>query len=388
MYEKFLASFEKTMKEAGYVKINIPADLPCASKVALWAKEAGAKAMFYLVHDLATMDWHNFEQAKSHMEKAMQAIATRVSARYIVAFNILVGELDETARAYIHNTPDYQMQEHYAAYIGVNSSGLEHSPYAPLHLDKANQNLQATLRSVNTKTAAFAPFEPSPYVMPRPAPPPIRRTPPPPQARSARELIFAANKRKYPIFTIAILVINVVLLALMEWHGSSTNSWTLYQFGAVERRAMLYGGEWWRLVSSMFLHIGIMHLFMNSMWLILAGIRAELFFGHLKFLIIYFVGGIVGSFAMMITADPNTITIGAGASGAIFGLMGSMLAYMLITKRNIENFSFQSLGTMVLINVVFGFMIPGISNAAHIGGMIGGFIVGVLFTKFGKGARL
>ena len=387
MYEKFFGAFEKVMREAGYVKINIPADLVCASPVDLWAREHGSMVYFYLTHDLRSMNWANFDVAKTHMDKAMETIAQRVSARHSVAFNIFVGDIDFNAEGYINSTREFGMDERYDLYVGVGAHGLQHSSLAPVHMDKAKFKIETALRTMNIKAVAFEPLTP-PVTAPAPAPPQPQRTYHSPEKREKVALAYRRNMSarpaaSMPIFAVIIIVVNVFIWLMMEIvGGGSTDTITLLQYGAVLRPAIVQGGEWYRLVTSMFLHIGWMHLLMNTMFLILAGIRSERHFGHLKFLIIYFVAGVAGSFAMMMLSAP--LTVGAGASGAIFGLMGAMLAYMLVTKRPIETFTAQNLGFMVLINLGIGFAIPEISNSAHIGGLVAGFILGYVFTVTGK----
>jgi rhomboid protease GluP len=137
-------------------------------------------------------------------------------------------------------------------------------------------------------------------------------------------------------------------------------------------------GEWWRLVTAMFLHIGLLHLLFNSWALYQLGSLFEFMFGTRRFLTIYFVSGIMASLASVIF----TRSIAAGASGAIFGILGALIVAIRRSPRwRHESWTrglVQQLLFWAALNVFLGFSVPGIDNAAHIGGMITGMIFGLL----------
>ena len=131
-------------------------------------------------------------------------------------------------------------------------------------------------------------------------------------------------------------------------------------------------GQYWRLFTAMFLHVGIIHLFFNSYALYVYGRVVEPLFGKGKFLTIYLISGLMGSlFSYMLSPNPA-----AGASGAIFGLMGSLLYF----RRNYRYIYDRAIGPQLIIimgiNLLYGFLQPGIDNWGHIGGLIGGFLTG------------
>jgi rhomboid protease GluP len=138
----------------------------------------------------------------------------------------------------------------------------------------------------------------------------------------------------------------------------------------------VWRGQWWRLATSMFLHGGIVHLLLNG-WALyqLAGLF-EILLGSLPLLLVYFASGIAGSLASaLITSDPSV-----GASGAIFGLLGALIAFLL---RRHEHFPqarplLMQLVGWAVINVIFGFSVPNIDNAAHLGGAAAGFLCGFM----------
>ncbi|GGK03328.1 rhomboid protease GluP [Lentibacillus kapialis] len=179
-----------------------------------------------------------------------------------------------------------------------------------------------------------------------------------------------------PFFTYILLVVNIFIFLLLELNGKSTSTETLVKFGAKYNPAIIEKGEWWRIVTSMFLHIGILHLFMNMLAVYYLGMVVERIYGSFRFLIIYFMAGVGGGLASF----AFTTNVSAGASGALFGLFGALLFFGCIYRR----IFFQTMGKNLLfiigINIVFGLTVPQIDNGAHIGGLITGFIASaVLF---------
>lgn len=176
-----------------------------------------------------------------------------------------------------------------------------------------------------------------------------------------------------PFLTYLLIIVNIILFLFLEFNGGSENIENLIQYGASYNPAII-GGEWWRIISSMFLHIGILHLIMNMLALFYLGTTTERIYGSWRFLIVYFMAGIGGGLASF----AFTINISAGASGAIFGLFGALLFFGLNHKK----IFFQTMGKGLLIligiNVVFGFVVPQIDNDAHLGGLIAGFLASAI----------
>ena len=178
-------------------------------------------------------------------------------------------------------------------------------------------------------------------------------------------------KPKKPIITVSLIIINVIVFILMYIFGKgSQDAFTLIKFGAFQKELIL-GGEYYRLITSAFLHIGIFHLLFNCYALYVIGRQLESFLGKIKFLIIYFVSALCGSLMSMIFP----ISISAGASGAIFGLLGSLLYFGYNYRVYLGTVLKSQIIPLILINLIFGFMVSGINNAAHIGGLIGGILI-------------
>src|SRR5690625_6084003 len=140
-----------------------------------------------------------------------------------------------------------------------------------------------------------------------------------------------------------------MMFFILEINGGSTDVETLIQFGAKYNPAMI-DGEWWRLISSMFLHIGFFHLAMNMLALYYLGVAVERIYGSRRFLMIYFLAGIAGS----LTSFAFSINVSAGASGAIFGLFGAMLFFGIIHKKVFFQTMGRNIITIVAINIKIG----------------------------------
>jgi rhomboid protease GluP len=146
-------------------------------------------------------------------------------------------------------------------------------------------------------------------------------------------------------------------------------------------------GQWWRLGSSMFLHIGIAHLAMN-MIVLWQGRIVEVLYGRLGFFAIYIASGLLGGITSVWHAQR---TVSAGASGAVFGVFGAFGAYLLVRRDQIDADTVrrraQSLASFIVINLAYGMTQKGIDLSAHIGGLITGFIVGFALSSRATSAK-
>lgn len=178
-------------------------------------------------------------------------------------------------------------------------------------------------------------------------------------------------KPKKPVITLILIIINLILFLLMYIFGKGSNdALTLIKFGAFQKELIL-GGEYFRLITSAFLHIGVLHLLFNTYALYVIGSQLESFLGKIKFLIIYLVSALSGSLLSMLFP----ISISAGASGAIFGLLGSMLYFGYNYRVYLGTVLKSQIIPLIVINLLFGFLMSGINNAAHIGGLIAGILI-------------
>jgi rhomboid protease GluP len=191
-------------------------------------------------------------------------------------------------------------------------------------------------------------------------------------------LNYALNKAKAeqvvftnrpPIFTYTFIFIQVAVFFWLELHGGSTNTSTLIKYGA-KVNPLIYEGEWWRFITPVFLHIGFLHLAMNTLALYYLGIAVEKIYGNLRFLFTYLFAGVTGFIASFLYST----NLSAGASGAIFGCFGALLYFGAINPKLFSRTMGRNVMIVLILNLVFGFSSTGIDNAGHIGGLIGGFL--------------
>lgn len=189
--------------------------------------------------------------------------------------------------------------------------------------------------------------------------------------------IFVPSKGFF--ITPLLIDLNILMFILMSATGVDfiePNSKDLLLWGA-NLKTLTINGEWWRLISCCFIHIGVIHMLMNMYALFFIGLLLEYRMGAIRFLVVYLATGVIASTASLWYHD---MTISAGASGAIFGMYGVFLALLstnLIEKENRTNL-FLSIGIFVLYNLMSGLNATGIDNSAHIGGLISGAIAGYL----------
>ena len=183
------------------------------------------------------------------------------------------------------------------------------------------------------------------------------------------EKIFSFKK---PIVTYSLTFICILVFILMYVLGNgSTDNYTLLVFGA-NVDTLTKNGDYYRLFTSMFLHIGILHLLCNMYSLYIIGKEVENVFGKVKYLIIYLLSGIAGS---ILSLAFNHNTICAGASGAIFGLLGALLYFGYYYRTYLGVTLTRSIIPVIVLNLIIGFTSSGIDNAAHIGGLVGGILI-------------
>ncbi len=200
----------------------------------------------------------------------------------------------------------------------------------------------------------------------QPSPYPI-----PPRAPTTIALPLPAHR---PLWTYVLLGINIAVWLLMTFAGGSENPLVLIRFGA-KYNPLIVAGQYWRLLTACFVHIGLMHLIFNAWALFNLGLEIETRFGRARFLALYLLSGLFGSVLSFLGND----ALSAGASGAIFGLIGAMIAYFAIYRRRFGNWGKSRLTSALVVagyNLVFGFMAVGIDNLGHIGGLIGGLLLG------------
>ncbi len=191
-------------------------------------------------------------------------------------------------------------------------------------------------------------------------------------------------KRKKIVFTNAIIFINVLIfMVTFVLSSSNMSAYNLLKFGA-SFTPLVKSGEVWRLITCAFLHAGIIHLLVNMYSLYIIGCQVETYIGKYKFLAIYLISAVCGSL-MSCIFNPNTVSV--GASGAIFGLLGSLLYFGMHYRLYLGSVLKNQIIPLIIVNLALGFLINGVDNAAHIGGLIGGYLISIALGIEGKSSK-
>lgn len=185
-----------------------------------------------------------------------------------------------------------------------------------------------------------------------------------------------------PIVTITLIALNVLyFIVSVVMSGSilsivSISQEVLVELGA-KYNAGIASGQYYRLITCMFLHGGIVHIALNMYALYAIGPLVERVYGKVKYLLIYFIGGVSASLLSYIMSP----TISIGASGAIFALLGACLVLAVKMKRRIGKGFFNNIITVIVINLVLGLSLPDIDNFGHVGGLLGGIVTAIAVFK-------
>ena len=183
-----------------------------------------------------------------------------------------------------------------------------------------------------------------------------------------------------PVNTV-LIVLNVLIFLGLSLLGDTENAEFMNRYGALSWDAVVLKGEYYRFLTSMFLHFGASHLLQNMVILAVLGRRLERLTGSWKYLILYFASGIASSLASFyFTLHGNPYVVCGGASGAIFGVMGGLLAlilkdYMTGNRRRTGEIGLRGMVFMIACAVSYGFTSTNVDNAAHLGGLAAGFLL-------------
>ena len=184
--------------------------------------------------------------------------------------------------------------------------------------------------------------------------------------------------KKEPVTALFILL-NILIFLAVDFTGGSENTVHMIDCGAAYPPLILENGEIYRLFTCMFLHFGISHLANNMLVLFVLGQRLEPVVGKIKFILIYLLGGLGGNvISLLADVKKNEYAVSAGASGAVFAVMGAMIYVVIWSHGQIQDISTRQILIMAAFSLYFGFTSTGVDNAAHVGGMIMGFLLAVL----------
>lgn len=178
--------------------------------------------------------------------------------------------------------------------------------------------------------------------------------------------------------TFTFLAIMIAYFIFMTLNGGTTNIETLIRYGAMFPPFVAEYNEYYRFISSIFIHIGVMHMFFNGYALYVFGPQIERLMGAKKYLLFFILTGIGGNVATYIF---NFVSVSAGASGSLFGLFGAFLYLVVRHPQMVTPAGKKSILQLLGINLLLTFAVPSISITAHLGGLIIGFLLSFVFIK-------
>ena len=185
--------------------------------------------------------------------------------------------------------------------------------------------------------------------------------------------------RKKPVCTIAIIAMNVIVFFGLSFGGMTEDTLYMLNHGAMYIPKVILEGEYYRFVTSMFLHFGFTHLMNNMVTLGIVGNYLEPIVGSVRFVVIYLLSGLGGNIASFAHEwFSGDYAVSAGASGAVFGLTGALLCLTILNHGNIAGITKQGMIIMIGVSLYNGFVSVGVDNLAHIGGLIIGYLITLL----------
>ena len=189
--------------------------------------------------------------------------------------------------------------------------------------------------------------------------------------------------QELPIVSGILVAVNVIVYLICTFTGD-----LLYNIGELDATAVLLRGEYGRIIYSMFLHAGTEHLFNNMVILFFLGAMIEKVTGHIQLLLIYLLSGIGANICSLLYKVMTMDSMASvGASGAIFGLDGVLLAWILLDGQAMPDVTPRRVLLMIVLSPYSGFTAHNIDNAAHVGGLLTGFAAGALLCALRRRKR-
>ncbi len=179
-----------------------------------------------------------------------------------------------------------------------------------------------------------------------------------------------------------LIILNIVYFLYLEIAGSSEDTLFMLRHGAMYTPLVIREREYYRLLTAVFMHFGINHIMNNMLVLFLLGDNLERALGRVKYLIFYLSCGVGANIVSLYAeAKKSMQVVGAGASGAVFGVVGGLLYIVVVNRGRLEDLSTHQLVVMVLFSLYSGFVRNGVNNVAHIAGLVIGIVLAIIFYK-------
>ncbi|WP_461811603.1 rhomboid family intramembrane serine protease [Faecalimonas sp.] len=194
--------------------------------------------------------------------------------------------------------------------------------------------------------------------------------------------------KKKPIITIGIIGINVLVFIWLSFYGMTEDASYMLKHGAMFVPFAFGNQEYYRLITSIFLHFGFPHLMNNMIMLFFLGSILEEELGSFKYLLLYFLSGVAGNIlSAMMDLRTGKFVVSAGASGAIFGIIGALLIIIAKNHGHLKTLNGRGMVFMVVCSLYHGFTSTGVDNMAHIGGLVAGILLAFILYRKSKSER-
>ena len=188
------------------------------------------------------------------------------------------------------------------------------------------------------------------------------------------------HRKDKSIVNFILIGINIVMLFVVEISGGSDDVYNMIRWGA-SYTPLIEAGEYYRLFTSMFLHFGFSHIFGNMLLLFFAGDYMERYLGKIRYLILYLGGGLCGNLlSYVMELRSGEAVVSAGASGAIFAVIGGLAVSAFMNRGRLYELSFRRIIAMAILSLWTGFNSAGIDGFAHLGGFLGGGAIAAVFV--------
>ena len=190
------------------------------------------------------------------------------------------------------------------------------------------------------------------------------------------------KRTKLPLITTILVAVNVVVFLVSDLFLFDRQEEIAYYMAL--NSFLVFKGEYWRLLTSMFYHFGMDHLVCNMLMLVVLGLMLEPFFGRIRYLVLYFVSGFVADGASIlynsiIRKESGAFVFSAGASGAVYGLIGAFAAIFLVQRERLSSQEKQRLAFALLFLLLGSIFDTGVGHDAHFGGFLAGIVLGVIY---------
>ncbi len=194
------------------------------------------------------------------------------------------------------------------------------------------------------------------------------------------------EKKRLPLITTLLVIVNAIVFLIADFVFFQEQE-RVVAFMALNPALVLEEGEYWRLFTSMFYHFNIEHVMFNMLMLYFSGAILEPFFGRLRFFILYFVSGLLADAALIIynsviVGENAEIVFAAGASGAVYGLLGAFSAILLLLRDKVPGEERRRLPLMVFLLLFGNIFNKSVGHAAHFGGFFAGAVLGAGYCMY------